>query len=62
MNNPELPLSFVMNLAQNEPARKRFHALSEAEKADVINKSYGVNSKEEMRSLVNSLTDDSFNM
>lgn len=62
MNNPELPLSFVMNLAQNEPAMKRFQTLSEAEKADVISKSYSVNSKEEMRNLVNGLTDDNFNM
>ena len=62
MNNPELPLSFVMNLAQNEPAMKRFQTLSEAEKADVISKSYSVNSKEEMRSLVNGLTDDNYNM
>ena len=58
----DLPLSFVMNLAQNESAMKRFQAMSETEKADIINKTHSVHSKEEMRSLVNSLSEGTFNM
>lgn len=62
MKKIDLPLGFGMALAQNEPAMKQFEALSEAQKADVISKSHNVNSKQEMESLVNSLSDKSLNI
>lgn len=60
MKGKELPLSFVMNLAQNETALKRFEAMSKEEKENIINKTHEVNSREEMRNLVNNLSDNSF--
>lgn len=61
MDKIDLPLGFGMALAQNEPAMKRFESLSESEKADIIKKTHSVNSKQEMKSLVNSLSDSSIN-
>lgn len=58
MSNKELPLSFVMNLAQNESALKRFEAMSAAERERLIDKTHAVSSREEMRSLVNGLVDN----
>lgn len=58
MNEKELPLSFVMNLAQNESALKRFESMSESEKNEIINKTHSVKSRDEMRSLVTSLSDN----
>lgn len=62
MSETELPLSFVMNLAQNETAMKRFEAMSKSEKADIIKKTHSVNSRKEMKNLVNSLSDGSFSI
>ncbi len=62
MNNADLPLSFVMALAQNESAAKQFNNLSEAQKADIINRSHNVHSKQEMQNLVNNLFDDSLSI
>lgn len=62
MSKPDLPLSFVMNLAQNESALKKYEAMSKSEKADIINKSHNVKSREEMRSFVNSLSDNQQNL
>lgn len=58
MNNSDLPLSFVMNLAQNETALKNFEAMSEQEKKDIISKTHSVTSRTEMKSLVNSLSNE----
>lgn len=58
MNNGELPLSFVMNLAQNKTALKNFEAMSEQEKADLISKTHNITSRAEMKSLVNSLSNE----
>lgn len=58
MNHGDLPLSFVMNLARNEAALKRFEAMSEQEKADIISKTHNVASRAEMKSLVNSLSNE----
>lgn len=55
MEPMELPLGFGMALAMNEPAMKRFEALTESEKAAVIEKTHSVTSKREMQNLVNSL-------
>lgn len=54
--NIELPLGLGMALAQNEEAMKKFESLSETEKRAVIDKTHSVNSKKEMRALVNNLT------
>lgn len=51
----ELPLGFGMALAQNEEAMKKFETLSDVEKKTIINKTHTVNSKREMKALVNSL-------
>ncbi len=61
MSKIELPLGFGMALAQNEAAMKSFEALSEDEKKAIIQKTHSVSSKAEMRSLVNSLTENTGN-
>lgn len=55
--NGDLPLSFVMALSQNEPALKRFEGMNEAQKKAVINKTRKINSKHEMRSFVDYLSE-----
>lgn len=62
MSDKELPLSFVMNLAQNETALKRFEAMSKSEKESIIKKTQTVSSRQEMRNLVDSLSDHSMEM
>lgn len=57
MSNFDLPLGLGMALAQNEKAMQRFEAMSDADKQAFVNKTHSINSKSEMRSLVNSLTD-----
>lgn len=52
MEKLELPLGFGMALAQNEPAMKRFEAMTEAQKRAVIERAHSVRSKNEMRQLV----------
>lgn len=59
MSREELPLSFVMNLAQNEEALKRYEAKSKAEKAEIISKTHNIKSRSEMKSFVNSLSSQS---
>lgn len=56
MNRKELPLSFVMNLAQNEDALKQYESKSKAEKAKIINKTHNIKSRSEMKSFVNGLS------
>lgn len=56
MSKIELPLGFGMALAQNENAMQKFESLSESEKRTVIEKTHNVNSKSEMRKLVNDLS------
>lgn len=62
MSDKELPLSFVMNLAQNETALKRFESMSKSEKESIIKKTQTVSSRQEMRNLVDSLSDHSMEM
>ena len=52
MEKLELPLGLSMALAQNEPAMKRFEAMTEAQKRAVIERAHGVRSKNVMRQLV----------
>lgn len=54
MNN-ELPMSFAMALAMNQDAMRNFEALSRDEKASVMQRSHGVNSRQEMWRLVGGL-------
>lgn len=56
MNREELPLSFVMNLAQNEDALRQYEAKSKAEKAEIISKTHNIKSRSEMKSFVNGLS------
>lgn len=58
----DLPLGFGMALAQNESAMKKFEALTEEEKQAVVQKTHSVNSKREMQSLVESLTDNTLDI
>lgn len=55
MNEFDLPLGFGMALAQNEHAMANFEALSEQEKQAILQKTHSVQSKKEMRAIVNSL-------
>ena len=52
MEKLELPLGLGMALAQNEPAMKRFEAMTEAQKRAVIERAHSVRSKNAMRQLV----------
>lgn len=56
MNREELPLSFVMNLAQNEDALRQYESKSKKEKDKIINKTQNIKSRSEMKSFVNSLS------
>lgn len=58
MEKLELPLGFGMALAQNEPAMKRFEAMTEAQKRAVIERAHSVRSKSEMRQLVAGLCEN----
>lgn len=55
MDNRELPLGFGMALAQNQPAMKRFVAMTDEERQSVLQQAHSVNSKKEMQQLVSSL-------
>lgn len=55
MKKFELPVGFAMALAMNEDAMAKFEALNESEKEAVIKRTHNVNSKDEMRMLVDSL-------
>lgn len=57
MDRNELPLGFGFALAQNPEAMRRFALLPEAQRAQVLHKVHAVSSKEEMQSLVDSLTE-----
>lgn len=61
MSKMELPLGFGMALAQNEDAMRKFESLSESEKIAAIEQTHNVNSKSEMRRLVNNLTESTGN-
>lgn len=54
-NFKELPMGFGMALLQNPTAAMRFHALSETEKQQIINQTYSIKSKDEMKEFVSKL-------
>lgn len=51
----ELPVGFVMTLAMNESAMKRFAGMSEMEKQSVIARAHSARTKQEMEALVHGL-------
>ena len=51
----ELPIGFAMALAMNEPAMKKFEALSPAEKESIIRQTRSIKSRNEMQHLVMSI-------
>ena len=57
MGDGTLPLGFGMALAQNETALRKYEALTETEKKDLMNRIHTVRSKTEMRQLVAELAD-----
>lgn len=59
MSREELPLSFIMNLAQNEEALRHYEAKSKAEKDKIISKTHNIKSRSEMKSFVNGLSSQS---
>ena len=56
MDANELPLGFGFVLAQNPEAMRNFALLPESQRAQILHKVHAVSSKEEMQSLVDSLT------
>ena len=62
MNPKDLPLSFVMALAQNDTALKKFQELTDSQKNDIADKSRSIKTKREMNSFVNQLPDMNFNL
>lgn len=58
MNNllSEVPIGFGMALAQNLDAMNRFANLDKEKQQEVINKTTGIHSKQEMQQFVSSLS------
>lgn len=57
MGNGNMPLGFGMALAQNETALRKYAALTETEKKELMAQIHGVKSRAEMRRLVAELAD-----
>lgn len=62
MKQNDLPLGFGMALAQNETAMKQFEALTNEQKEAVVNKTRKINSKNEMKCFVASLSEGTLNI
>lgn len=56
MESNELPLGFGFALAQNPEAMRNFALLPESQRAQILHRVHAVSSKEEVQSLVDSLT------
>ena len=56
MTHPELPIGFGFALAQNPEAMQAFTRLPEASQAEIVRPARAVSSKQEMQTLVDSLT------
>ena len=54
-NGSDVPLGLCMALSQNLSAMNYFASLSKQEQQQIIDRTHSVQSKEEMRSLVDSL-------
>lgn len=55
LNNQEIPIGLSMALAENLPAMERFSNMSREEQKNFIERCHGVESKQEMKSLVSEL-------
>ena len=56
MDQHGLPLGFGFALAQNPEAMKKFSALPEAQRSELLQRAHTVSSKEEMQALVDGLS------
>ena len=55
MNGTELPMGFGMALAQNMEALNKFAQLSETQKQEIIDSTHNINSKDDIKKLVNKI-------
>lgn len=55
LTNGDVPIGFGMALAQNLESMKYFSGLSEDMQKNIINKTKGIKSREEMQSFVDSI-------
>lgn len=62
MKSNELPIGFVMALAQNDGALKKFDELNDMQKEALVNKTKKINSKRDMKSFVDSLSEGTLNI
>ena len=56
IQNEELPIGFTMELAQHSDQLNQFSHMSRAEQEQIIYKAQNVQSREEMRNLVKSIS------
>ncbi len=56
MTRNDLPLGFAFALAQNPDAMEKFSSMTDSEQAEILRKAHSVSSKDEMQSLVYSLS------
>ena len=54
-DSPEVPIGLGIALCKNPEAMHKYTSLSEQQKCDVISRSHGVGSREEMDAFVESL-------
>lgn len=59
IQNEELPIGFTMELAQHSDQLNQFSHMSRAEQEQIIHKAQNVQSREEMRNLVESISTQS---
>lgn len=52
----DIPVGFMMTLAENEQAMRRFATLSEQERSQVVAQASQASSRDEMQSIVRGLT------
>lgn len=60
MYNDGMPMGLNANLARNFAARERFSALSDAQRAKLIEESRGIRTPDEMRAFVDNYQNWSF--
>ncbi|MBQ3692217.1 MAG: hypothetical protein II931_02730 [Clostridia bacterium] len=58
MKQTDMPMGFGMALAQNMEALNKFAQLSENQKQEIIDSTHTVNSKDDMKKLVNKIAAD----
>lgn len=56
IQNEELPIGFTMELAQHSDQLNQFSHMSRSEQQQIIHKAQNVQSREEMRNLVESIS------